>query len=72
MSEIMPDRNGVILDGEDGEWTYFVSLDGDYAEECLTLEQALHVRREAYGHIKPENRKIWRTRERTEWIGWDD
>jgi hypothetical protein len=42
------------------EWTYFVQLDGDYAQECASLKSALDVRANARGHIKPEDRKMWR------------
>lgn len=44
------------------EWTYFVQLDGDYAQECASLKSALDVRANARGHIKPEDRKMWRER----------
>lgn len=46
----------------ESEWIYFVQLDGDYAQECASLKKALDVRANARGHIKPEDRKIWRER----------
>lgn len=47
---------------ESEDWLYFVSLDGDYALECDSLEKAEHARLNAHGHLAPEDRKIWRER----------
>ena len=45
---------------EYGKWTYYVTLDGDYAKECYTREEAEETRLHARGHIKVEDRRIWR------------
>jgi hypothetical protein len=44
------------------KWTYFVSLDGDFAASYDTLEKAEYARVHERGHIEPEHRTIWRER----------
>lgn len=40
------------------EW--FVQLDGDFAQGYPTKADALDGRRNAFGHIAPNNRRVWK------------
>ena len=49
-----------------GEWVYWVTLDGDYARECFSADEAERVRLHGHGHVKVEERLIWRERTETQ------
>jgi len=51
---------------EYGEWVYWVTLDGDYAMECFSAQEAERVRLHEHGHVKVEDRSIWRERTETQ------
>lgn len=53
-----------MSDDSTSDWIYWVTLDGDFAREYFTAEDAEHARLHERGHIPPERRSIWR--ERTE------
>ena len=59
------------MDGDYSEWTYYVVLDGDYAEECATEAKAQKVRRESRGHIPVDERSIWRERTEYQEVDWE-
>ena len=42
------------------EYTYMVTLDGDYAGEYKTLEEAIVAKKTAKGHIQPKDRNIYK------------
>ena len=49
-----------------GEWVYWVTLDGDYAKECVSADEAERVRLHGHGHVKVGDRSIWRERTETQ------
>jgi hypothetical protein len=50
------------------EWVYWVQLDGDFARDYPTAEDAGRARLYEHGSIPPERRSIWRERTEVQYL----